>query len=100
MTRQEIDAAIARHAETEILYDRPYEDRKVVRVAGPFTVESLSPHRVVADSPEDFAGEPSAPVEESGRFVEMVLANLRKSGVDNRFRGERLRFESLETYPG
>jgi adenine-specific DNA-methyltransferase len=100
MTREEIDAAIARNAETEILFDRPYEDRKVVRVAGPFTVESLSPHRVVADSPEDFAGEPSAPVEESGRFVDMVLANLRKSGVDNRFRGERLRFESLETYPG
>ena len=53
MTRAEIDAAIARHAETETLFDRPYEDPKVVRVAGPFTVESLSPHRVVADGPED-----------------------------------------------
>ena len=49
MTREEIDAAIARHAETEMLYDQPYEDNKRVRVSGPFTVESLSPHRVLAD---------------------------------------------------
>ena len=41
MTRAEIDAAIARHAETELLYDKPYEDNKRIRVAGPFTVESL-----------------------------------------------------------
>ncbi len=47
MTRQDIDAAIARHADTEVLYDRPYEDKNVVRVAGPFTVESLSPHRML-----------------------------------------------------
>ena len=53
MTREEIDAAIARHAETETLFDRPYEDRKIVRVSGPFTVESLSPHRVLVDGPED-----------------------------------------------
>ena len=59
MTREEIDAAIARHAETETLFDRPYEDRKVVRVSGPFTVESLSPHRVLVDGPED--GRPRRP---------------------------------------
>jgi adenine-specific DNA-methyltransferase len=100
MTRGEIDAAIARHADTELLFDRPYEDRKVVRVAGPFTVESLSPHRVVADSPEDRAAAVRAPVEESGRFVATILDNLRASGVDNRVKGERLRFETLEPYPG
>jgi adenine-specific DNA-methyltransferase len=44
----EIDESIARTADVELLYDRPYEDRGKVRVAGPFTVESLSPHRVVA----------------------------------------------------
>jgi hypothetical protein len=60
MTRAEIDAAIARNADTEILFDRPYVDPKVVRVAGPFTVESLSPHRVVADGPEDLI-DPLAP---------------------------------------
>jgi adenine-specific DNA-methyltransferase len=99
MTRDEIDAAIARHAATEILFDRPYVDSRVVRVAGPFTVESLSPHRVVADGPEDLVN-PPAPIEESGRFVETILDNLRASGVDNRTKGERLRFETLEPYPG
>ena len=99
MTRAEIDAAIARHADTEILFDRPYIDAKVVRVAGPFTVESLSPHRVVADGPEDLV-DPPAPIEESGRFVETILDNLRASGVDNRVKGERLRFETLDPFPG
>jgi len=99
MTRAEIDAAIARHADTEILFDRPYPDPKVVRVAGPFTVESLSPHRVVADGPEDLVN-PPAPIEESGRFVETILGNLRASGVDNRVKGERLRFETLDPLPG
>jgi adenine-specific DNA-methyltransferase len=99
MTRAEIDAAIAHHAETEILFDRPYVDPRVVRVAGPFTVESLSPHRVVADGPEDLVSSP-APVEDSGRFVETILDNLRSSGVDNRVKSERLRFESLDPFPG
>ncbi len=52
MTREEIDAAIARHADTELLYDKPYEDNKRIRVSGPFTVESLSPHRVLATDEE------------------------------------------------
>ncbi len=99
MTRAEVDAAIARNADTEILFDRPYIDNKVVRVSGPFTVESLSPHRVVADGPEDLVN-PPAPVEDSGRFVETILDNLRSSGVDNRVKGERLRFETLDPFPG
>jgi adenine-specific DNA-methyltransferase len=45
--QQEIDHSIARNADIEYLYDRPYKARGVVRVAGPFTVESLSPHRVL-----------------------------------------------------
>src|SRR5208282_2991986 len=43
-----MDASIAAKAEFEYLYDKPYEDNKKVRVAGPFTVESLSPHRVLS----------------------------------------------------
>ncbi len=99
MTRAEIDAAISRNADTEILFDRPYIDKKIVRVAGPFTVESLSPHRVVADGPEDLVN-PPAPIEDSGRFVETILDNLRSSGVDNRVKGERLRFDTLDPFPG
>ncbi len=48
MTREQIDASIAKHAEMEFLYDLPYEDNKRVRVCGPFSVESLSPHRVLS----------------------------------------------------
>lgn len=51
MTREEIDAAIKRHADFETLYDRPYEDKGTVRVTGPFTVESLSPHRSLSFAP-------------------------------------------------
>ena len=46
--QREIDAAIAEAADVELLYDRPYADNSRVRVAGPFTVESLSPHRIAA----------------------------------------------------
>ena len=38
------DQAAAK-ADFEYLYEKPYEDRGIVRVAGPFTVESLAPHR-------------------------------------------------------
>lgn len=100
MTREEIDKAISRHAETELLYDRPCEEKKVVRVAGPFTVESLSPHRVVADGPEDHAPGSDVPVEEAGRFVAMIVDNLRKAGVQNTVKGERLEFTTLDPYPG
>jgi len=48
--QKEIDDSIARHAETELLYDQPYEDTRRVRVTGPFTVESLSPHRALSDA--------------------------------------------------
>ena len=51
--QKEIDASIAAKAEFEYLYDKPYEDKKTVRVAGPFTVESLSPHRVLAVDEND-----------------------------------------------
>jgi adenine-specific DNA-methyltransferase len=102
MTRAEIDAAIARHAETEILFDRPYEDRKVVRVSGPFTVESLSPHRVLHTGPEDDAPDLPASVEsvDASHFVSTILDNLRRAGVQNTKRDERLELPRLDPYPG
>ena len=100
MTREEIDAAIARHAETETLFDRPYEDRKVVRVSGPFTVESLSPHRVLVTGPEDAEAAESTPSVDAGAFVTSILDNLRRAGVQNTKREERLTFSRLDPYPG
>ena len=48
--QEEIDLCIKARAEFEYLYDRPFEDKEKVRVTGPFTVESLLPHRVMSSS--------------------------------------------------
>ena len=45
--QKKIDASIAANADYEYLYDKPYKDQDKVRVAGPFTVASISPHRVL-----------------------------------------------------
>jgi adenine-specific DNA-methyltransferase len=101
MTREEINAAIARYTETENLYDQPYEDAKRIRVTGPFTVESLSPHRIISASEEMPASELEARREAGvGSFENMILDNLRKAGVQNTVKNERLKFDRLEPYPG
>ena len=101
MTRKQIDGAIARHANTETLYDQPYEDRKRMRVCGPLSVESLSPHRVLSTADENQDG---AVCEQEGRkqqhFATMILENLKKAGVQNSRKSERLRFDHLEPYAG
>jgi len=101
MKREEIDAAISRHADTETLYDQPYEDNKRIRVTGPFTVESLSPHRVLATDEERPATEKAAQkAPGAGQFETMILDNLKKAGVQNTVKEERLKFERLEPYAG
>lgn len=98
MSRAEIDAAIARHAETETLYDQPYEDSKRIRVTGPFTVESLSPHRVL--TPEQDQPSAEGTQRHAGNFVTTILDNLKKAGVQNTVKKERLKFESMEPFAG
>lgn len=99
MTRKQIDDAIARHADTETLFDQPYEDNKRVRVCGPFSVESLSPHRVLATDEE----QPTSVSEghrETQDFATMIIENLRKAGVQNSRKAERLTFERLDPFAG
>lgn len=101
MNRKEIDAAIARYTETETLYDQPYEDNKRIRVTGPFTVESLSPHRIIAVEDERPATEIEAQKESgAGQFETMILDNLKKAGVQNTVKNERLKFDRLDPYAG
>jgi adenine-specific DNA-methyltransferase len=102
MTREEIDAAIARHSENEVLVDQPYEDRRKVRVTGRFTVESLSPHRVLdTERPPPTGAEVAAASDaESPTFEQTILDNLRKAGVRNTFKGEEIRFDRLDLYAG
>jgi adenine-specific DNA-methyltransferase len=98
MSRQEIDVAIRRHADTELLYDQPYEDTSRIRVTGPFTVESLSPHRIIA--PDDESGAVRQTGRADGSFEATILEHLKKAGVQNTFKGEGLRFDRLEPCAG
>ncbi len=98
--QQEIDDSIARNAGQEILYDQPYEDKKRIRVTGPFTVESLSPYRIISPDMERPASERAAEEENAEIFIETILANLRRAGVQNTKKGERLKFDMLEPFAG
>lgn len=105
ITRQrEIDASIAAKAEFEYLYDKPYQDSKKVRVAGPFTVESLSPHRVLGVDENDDLIDPTArpDVEDTAKesFPQMILENLRTAGVQQAHKEDRISFVSLVPWPG
>ena len=103
--QKEVDASIAANAPFEYLYDQPYEDKKVVRVAGPFTVESLSPHRLLAVDENDElvlkVAEPSTVDYSPTRdFATDILDNLRTAGVQQARKGDRINFSSLSGWPG
>ncbi len=95
MSQPEIEAAVARHAEQETLYDQPEENRRKVRVTGPLTVESLSPHRTL--EPSSTGREIAESTEE---FVPTILENLRKAGIQNTVRQEHLNFDWLDASAG
>jgi adenine-specific DNA-methyltransferase len=101
--QQDIDASIAAKADFEYLYDRPYEDKKKVRVAGPFTVESLLPHRVLGVDEDDNLIDPAA--QEQGcsyerNFAQIILDNLRTAGVQQAHKTDKINFTSLTPWPG
>jgi adenine-specific DNA-methyltransferase len=101
MTREQIDGAIAKHAENETLYDQPFEDNNRVRVCGPFSVESLSPHRVLSTADENQNGTVNErEAREQQDFATMILDNLKKAGVQNTRKTERLTFDRLDPYAG
>src|ERR1043165_1821864 len=102
LRQKEIDASIAAKAEFEYLYDKPYIDNKKVRVAGPFTVESLSPHRVLAvdENDELIHGYSPSPDGEETDFVQMVLENLKLAGVQQAHKEDKINFSSLAAWPG
>ena len=106
--QNKIDESINKNAEVEFLYDRPYEDKSRVRVAGPFTVESLSPHRVVPADEEELTDARSTAkkyarsklVTPPTDFAEIVLENLRTAGVHQSAKRDAIRFTSLHGWPG
>jgi adenine-specific DNA-methyltransferase len=102
--QKEIDASIAAKAEFAYLYDRPYEDKRTVRVAGPFTVESLSPHRGLAVGENDELIDPlqaeALDADAEQTFTQTILENLKAAGVQQAHKEDRITFTSLAPWPG
>jgi len=102
--QKEIDASIAAKADQEYLFDKPYEDKGTVRVAGPFTVESLSPHRVLAVDENDELIDPSAPKpgrsHDEAEFTTVILETLKTAGVQQAHKEDKINFTSLAPWPG
>ncbi len=99
--QKEIDASIAAKADFEYLYDKPYDDKKKVRVAGPFTVESLSPHRTLGVDENDELIDPlSKNQAEDGSFDQMILENLKTAGVQQSHKEDWITFTALTHWPG
>ena len=102
--QKEIDVSIASKADFEYLYDKPYEDKRKVRVPGPFTVESLSPHRVLGvdenDELIDNVAESQDGYGEEQDFAQMILENLKTAGVQQAHKEDKINFSSINPWPG
>ena len=102
--QKELDASVAAKAEPEYLYDKPYDDKKKVRVAGPFTVESLSPHRVLSvdenDDLFDTLKEDDGEHDARQSFPQMILENLKTAGVQQAHKEDKITFTTLLPWPG
>jgi len=101
--QKEIDKSIAAKADQEFLYDKPYEANNIVRVAGPFTVESLSPHQVLVVDQDDNLVDPSQKNDRSAEetnFVDVILETLKVAGVQQAHKENKIDFTSLTGFPG
>jgi adenine-specific DNA-methyltransferase len=107
--QKEIDATIAQAADVELLYDRPYSDNSRIRVAGPFTVESLSPHRIIAADDEELIENVNAAKGKRRRtdatkpqvdFSQIVIEYLKTSGIHQSDKGRKINFDSVMPWPG
>jgi adenine-specific DNA-methyltransferase len=98
----EMDKSIAAKGEFEFLYDKPYDDKRIVRVSGPFTVESLSPHRVLGVGENDELIDPVKKIgdNDAQTFAQMILENLKTSGVQQAHKEDRITFTALTSWPG
>ncbi|MYD95028.1 MAG: site-specific DNA-methyltransferase [Chloroflexi bacterium] len=99
-----IDASIAARADHEYLYDKPCDDKTRIRVAGPFTTESLAPHRMLAVDENDELFSTLADQKlgygEAANFTDMILENLRTAGVQQAHKEDRIAFTVLTPWPG
>uniref|UniRef100_UPI0037533774 site-specific DNA-methyltransferase n=1 Tax=Flavobacterium sp. TaxID=239 RepID=UPI0037533774 len=80
-------------ADDETLYDQPLEDKKKLRVSGPFTVETLQNFEPV--SPESL-DDGSQKTEDNGSFEERIFEHLKSAGVRNGIKNEQAIFIRVE----
>lgn len=80
----------------EILYDQPKEDKKRIRVSGPFTVETLQAYNVT--SPDDLDRTPDEE-EENRLFQERIFSHLQTNGVRNGDKTQQAIFHGMEPVP-
>jgi len=88
--QQEIDASIANNSDSETLYDQPFEDKKKLRVSGPFTVETLQSFEPI--NPENVEAEK----QQDSTFEESIFAHLKSAGVKNGIKNEQAIFIRVE----
>jgi len=99
---EEAELSIGTRAEFVQLFDKPYEDKRKVRVAGPFTVESLSPHRALGVDEDDNLIDGLINTEDIPKqsFTQMILDNLKTSGVQQAHKEDKIEFSFLAPWPG
>ncbi|MBV6513134.1 MAG: hypothetical protein FMNOHCHN_02660 [Ignavibacteriaceae bacterium] len=79
--------------ETETLYDQPEQDKKKLRVSGPFTVETLQNYEPI--SPEELENDRLIN-EQEGAFEETIKQHLLSAGIKNGRKNEMVIFRSVE----
>ena len=103
MSQEEIDAAIARYAPQETLYDQPLVDGSKMRVTGPFSVEAV-PAAAVKPIDEAAVAVPApadASVAREGETLRQAdwRGELLRTGIRGKA-GQFIRFARLEPLPG
>lgn len=96
-----MDASIASHADTEILYDQPQVSKKKLRITGPFTVEAVPFATVLALDEAEQPVEADVAVARSGETSRQSLwrDELLKTGIRGKG-GQKLKLLDLEPLPG
>ncbi|MCK4734484.1 MAG: hypothetical protein KAT65_18655 [Methanophagales archaeon] len=101
MTRESIDATIARHAPQETLYDQPFMDKSKARVSGPFSMEAVPAPIVKPLSEVKEAPSKDESVARSGETLRQSewRDELFRTGIRGKS-GQRIEFSRVETLPG
>lgn len=100
--RKEMEQSIVKNCSYENLYDKPYINKDIVRVTGPFTVESLSPHRILNVDADGRTIDPMSSEQcgEAKDFATMIIGNLRTNGIQQSDKSGKLDFICIEEFPG